>query len=308
MHVQSDSLVSLETLCARMRFLLDHFGRSGAIEGEPWWPGTANLLYPAACLSGLETDASVADLYGAWAYCAPAAAYDERQSLMLDDYMSALARYHFVWNAYEWARGRCAAGRLMTGKNASQRKTLASMVLATQLELVDRIYIACLPLAQENKTIRNRLNNIKGEELGVGKAAVLAGTFRNYLFHGHEEPPEPDDWDVRFQKAPDGAGAVSLKSYRMVSLTRLTLHLVQTLMHAELRPRHEIEVCDLPFLRAGPDYEFELPCDLALNLTSFWPEDRSLRLSESAIRYLAKGSNLSGDVLDLLMEVAREAV
>ena len=264
------------------------------------------MLYPAACLSRVETDASVADLYGAWAYCSPAAAYDERQSVMLDDYMSALARYHFVWNAYEWARGRSAPGRLMTGKNAGHRKTLASLVPATQLELVNRICSACLPLARDSKAIRKRLNNMEGEKLGVGKAAVLTGTFRNYVFHGLEEPPEPDDWDVRFRKALDGAKAVSLKSYRMMSLTRLTLHLVQTLMHADLRRGHKIEVTDLPFLRAGPDYEFELPCDLALNLTSFWPKDRSLRLSQGAIRHLAKGSDVSGTVLELLMKLAAE--
>lgn len=304
MEVEADRLISLETLCARMRLLLDLFGHEGALQGEAWWLRAANLLFPAACVTRVETDASVADLYDSGAYCSPSAAYDERQSRMLDDYMSSLARYHFVWNAYEMARSESAAGALMTSKYAGGRRTLAERVPPAQLGLLDRIYAASLSLAEESRKIRHRLEGKQVEQLGVGKAGRLAGAFRNHVFHGDEEPPVPDDRDDRFQRALDGAEVVSLQSYRMVSFTRLTLQLVQVLTHGELRPGVDIEMGHVPFLSRNSDCEFDVPCGFVLSLANCWPEERSLVLSPGAIEELAKGCGVSREVVELVKEVA----
>ena len=58
-------LISLQTLCARLRPLRDLFEHEG-----PWaeiccWPGVANWLLYAACASRVETDALAADFYDA---------------------------------------------------------------------------------------------------------------------------------------------------------------------------------------------------------------------------------------------------
>ena len=111
MRVEVTRLVSLQGLCARLRLLLGVFEQEGALGGKCGWSGVANSLLPAACVTRVDTDASAADLYDAGLYCEPSAHYDEQQSLILDDYMSALARYHFVWNAYATVREDSESGQ-----------------------------------------------------------------------------------------------------------------------------------------------------------------------------------------------------
>ena len=141
------------------------------------------------------------------------------------------------------------------------------------------------------------------EGTGIGKAGRLATAFRNYVFHGDEQPPEPDDWDGQFQRGLDGTGTVSLQSYRLVSFTRLTLHLIQALLHAELGRGSVVEAIDVPFLsRPWSDAEFELPCAFVLNVSSCWPEGRSPALSPEAIRYMAVGCDVPNVALELVLE------
>ena len=185
----------------------------------------------------------------------------------------------------------------MTTKNPADRQALAARVPRAHLEMLDRVRGTCRSLSQENRTIREWLENKQVEALGVGKAGRLANGFRNYLFHGDEAPPEPDDWDDRYRTALDGDESVSLHSYRLVSFTRLTLHLIQTLMHAELRPGTTMEATDVPFLSRGVDAEFDLPYGFVLNLATCWPEERGLALSWKAIAELANGCDVPPESL-----------
>ena len=222
--------------------------------------------------------------------------------------MSALARYHFVWNAYENVRKYSCAGKLMTTKKTAGREELATRVPQAQLNLVDRTYGFCLSLAQGSPRIQIWLKTKQVEAVGVGKAGQLATDFRNYLFHGDEIPPEPDDWDDKFPRALDGKEAISPHSYRLVSFTRLTLHLLQTLMHAEIKRSHDIETTHVPFLSRGVDAEFNLPCAFVLNLASFWPEKRWTALSTKELEEVAVGCDVSAESLGaLVMEMAEEA-
>ena len=83
---QRPRLVSLPSLCARVRLLLDVFAHEGAFRGNPsYWDSVGNLLLPPASVSRIVTNASVADLYGASDYCSSAADYDDAQSDALDD-------------------------------------------------------------------------------------------------------------------------------------------------------------------------------------------------------------------------------
>ena len=307
MSVVVNRLVSQQALCARLRLLLDLFENEGALGGRCRWSRVANLLLPAACVTRVETDTSAADLYDAGFYCTPAADYDRCQGRILDDYMSALARYHFVWNAYENVRKYSCSGELMTTKNTAGREKLAARVPQAQLNLVDRTYRSCLSLTQGSPRIQKWLKTKQVEGVGVGKAGQLATGFRNYLFHGDEVPPEPDDWDDKLSRALDGSEATSPHSYRLVSFTGLTLHLLQTLMHAEIKRSHDIETTDVPFLSRGVDAEFYLPCAFVLNLASCWPEERRNALSTKALEELAVGCDVSGESLGLVMEMAEDA-
>ena len=306
MRVEVTRLVSLQALCARLRLLLSLFEHEGSLGGKCRWNGVGNLLFPAACVTRVDTDASAADLYNAGLYCEPSAHYDEQQSLIFDDYMSGLARYHFVWNAYAMARKDSESGRLMMTKNAADREVVATRVPQAHLDVLDRVRGACWSFTQGNGTIQKWLKKKEVETHGIGKAGRLANGFRNYLFHGDEAPPEPDDWDDRFGTMLDGKESVSLHSYRLVSFTRLTLHLIQILMHAELRPGQLIEASDVPFLSRGLDAEFDVPCRLVLNLATCWPEERGLALSSEAIAELAAGCDVSPETLDLVNLVAEE--
>ena len=217
MQVDASRLVSLQTLSARLRLLLNLFEHEGALAGDCAWSGIGNLLLPAACVARLEVDASAADLYEAGQHCSSSADYDDRQSRMLDDYMSALARYHFVWTAYETIRFDSDAGRLMTSGSSADREVFVARVPPALLKLLNQVYAVCGSLTRESDEIQRRLRRQQPEATVIGKSGRLASGFRNYVFHGDEQPPEPDDWDGQFQRGLDGTETVSLQSYRLVS-------------------------------------------------------------------------------------------
>ena len=47
-----------------------------------------------------------------------------------------------------------------------------------------------------------------------------------------------------------------------------------------------------------------MPIGFVLNLAPWWPEESSLTMSRRAIKHLAKGCDVSGEVLELIMEMA----
>ena len=122
--------------------------------------------------------------------------------------MSQLARFHFVWSAYNAVRSQSEAGHLLTSKNVSDRITLAERVPPVQLELLARIYQISLPLAQRNERILESLK--KGnEESAVGGAGLIVAGFRNYIFHGHEAP-----LTQKIRRTSSGRGWLVTKSSR----------------------------------------------------------------------------------------------
>ena len=304
--MEASRLVSIGTLCTRMRFLLSLFASEQAFRQEGDWPdAVANLLYPAACVSHVETDAFAADLYRSGSYCEPAAGYDERQSKVLDDYMLALARFHFVWNAYETVRKTSEAGHLLISGNPRSRDTLVERIPSMHQRLVEQTYHTSMSLVGTDEAILRRLKN-GTEVLNLGKAGLLAVGFRDYMFHGREEPPTPDDWDDWLENNTYGKGVVSLQSYRVMSFTCLTLHLIQALTHAELQPDAAVEAGDVLYLPRGDDMEFDVPCGFLVNLASVWPEEQERGLPQEAIEECSMDCGVSKRVLSLMMEACSE--
>lgn len=300
--VEAHQLVALGTLCARLRFLLYWFERESALLGD-CWVGASNLLLPAACLSRVETNASVADLYGEQMWCSPAAEYDELQSKLLDDYMFVLTRFHFVWTAYETIRSKSSAGDLLTSEDPSGRVEMSERVPTAQLESLERVFRTSLRLAQMDEAICNP-SKIRAEPLVVGKAGRLAGQFRNYIFHGNEAPPIPEESDDPFRVPLDGDGVVSLKAYRVMTFTKLTLQLIQILTHADLHRRREVQWGDVPFLTWDGDCDFTVPSCLLLSLATCWPEKASAGLSRKVIEHLATGCGVSRETLERVTAIA----
>ena len=209
-------------------------------------------------MSRVDTDASTADLYDAALYCSSASDYDDKQSELLDDYMLELVRFHFVWNAYETVRSISEVGCKMTTKIPEDRLSLFGAVPIAHKELLTWVYKACLPLAEVKPIICRRLKN-GNEDSVLGKAGLLMAGFRDYVFHGEEPPPEPDDLEETFNGMLDGARSLSVQAYRMLSFTQLTLQVIQVLIHADLREDASIPVNDVPFLSSFHDYEFDIP-------------------------------------------------
>ena len=304
MKVDVNRLVSLQCLCARLHFLLRLFEQEGGLSGRPCWIGVANLLYPATCVTRVDTDASAADLYDSGSWCRPPRVYDDAQSRIFDDYVSALARYYFVWNAYELARKESMHGRLLTKTYTEGRELFAAKLPPTHLDVVDRVRDTCETLAQEDPKTQERLKGKQNEVLGIVKAGRLANDFRNYLFHGDEEHPTPDDFNDQLRMKRDAEESISLHSYRLVYFTRLTLHLIQALMHAEPGAQCAIEATDLPFLSRSVSVDFFLPFGFAVNLATCWPEERGLALSAKTVAEFAVGCNVPPESLKLIKEAA----
>ena len=297
MEQQRRHLVPLPTLCARMRLLLELF--LPKVRNPSSWGSVGNLLLPPASLSRVVTDTSAADLYGAAAYCSSASNYDDIQSELLDDHMLELVRFHFVWNVYETVRCISGVGCKMTSNNHEDRLSLLGAVPSALKELLTWEYETCLSLSKVKPVICKRME--KGNEASVlGKAGLLMAGFRDYVFHGEETPPEPDDLEDTFNGMLDGTRSLSAQAYRMLSFTRLTLHVLQVLIHADLREDASIPVNDVPFLSSCHDYEFDIPCKFVLNLANCWSEELTPRLSLLDIEYFASGCNVPSDILETM--------
>ena len=305
MKVEEGQLVGIATLCARMRVLLYLFEHDGALQGK-CWTGAANLLLPAACMSGVETNAAVADLYPGQTYCSSALDYSDRQSMLLDNYVSALVRFHFVWCAFEVVRDESRAGTRLKSPDVGQRTSLASSVPPTQLALLDLVYRASHSSVQGNERIL-KPRRCEDESSVVGKAGLIAAGFRNYIFHGDEGPPNPDfdNEEFSFQVATEKVS--SIEAYRMACFTRLTFHLIQVLTNAELCPGCTVAISDVPFLPWEGDRDVYVPCRFVLNLATWWPKEYPRRLSRQAIRNLSIGCEVLENVLVLIEEMALDA-
>ncbi len=209
--------------------------------------------------------------------------------------MLELVRFHFVWNAYELIRHRSLSGRQLTTKGNKARIELLNAVPPAHVDLVTSVYQISLSLATDKTAIRRRL--LKGSEVTLlGKAGLLIAGFRDHVFHGNDNLPEPDDLVNLVMH--DGSQSLSVGAYRMAWFTRLTLHMIQTLAYAELTDEvPNVPVNDVPFLSRYYDCEFDIPCKFAITLANWFSDELTSRLSEAGIGYLAKGCDVSAATL-----------
>ena len=189
----------------------------------------------------------------------------------------------------------------MTCKDPRARVALQSAVPAAHLQLLTRAYRRSASLSKDSPAILESLH--KGREVSVlGEAGLLMLGFRHYVFHGNEAHPEPHDFRSEFRQMLDGGDCLSEHAYRLATFTRLTLHVIQALVQADLKRDAEAPVSDMPFLSSLHDHEFDISCKFALNLTSYWPDGSTAAYCTPAeIEYLADGCNVLPAILEVMV-------
>ena len=301
MRVSPNRLVPVSSLCARLRLLLALYDQDLCFRSTSGsWDAAANLLLPPASISRVDVNTSLADLHDADLYCAPAAHYNDVQSDLLDEYMLRLTRFHFVWHAYATVRDHSESGLKLTSSDLAARLPILSAQPRAHKELLSFGLSTCEKLAADNPRILKRLR--KGNETTVvGKAGHLVAGFRDYLFHGHEAPPEPDDLEDPLIHRLRLPRASSVQASRMTAFSRLTLHMLQALLHADLRSGALIPVNYVRFLTPSVNDEYDIPCNFVLNLATFWPEADQPHLDEQEIGHLAAGCKVRVATLKRLL-------
>lgn len=302
MMMSPSRLVHMPSLCARLRLLLGLYGQELYFRGASgWWNRTVDLLLAPASIARVDTDATLADLYDSDGYCSAAVHYNDTQSNLLDDYMLRLTRFHFVWHAYATVRDHSESGQKLTSKDLRERLPILSAQPIAHKELLDFFFSACERLAMGDPQILKRLRR-GNETTVVGKAGHLVAGFRDYLFHGHEAPPKPNDLEGPLIQKLRHPPTSSVQASRMIAFTRLTLHMLQALLHADLRTGVSIPVNYVRFLSTSvyDEHGDDIPCSFALNLATFWPDVNHPRLDEQEVKYVAEDCSVSAASLSLL--------
>ncbi len=199
-----------------------------------------------------------------------------------------------MWHAYVSVRTNTESGRKLTKGKSAARQTLLDTQPAAHKQLLEFSFHGCRALADNHPRICRRLR--RGEETTViGKAGHLVAGFRDYLFHGHDRAPELDDLPKSLSQELQLSPERSVQSARMIGFARLTVHMLQALLHAELAADVSVPADDVGFLSAISDTDCEIPCRFALNLATFWPDADQPRLDESEIEFLADGCDVTAD-------------
>ena len=232
-------------------------------------------------------------------YCSPAAKFDSDQSELLDDYLLQLARFHFVWNAFELASKCLVPKRVVKCKDSEVQRSYIQAVPIAHRKVMENVSHVCVALAKGDASFRKPIKEVDGSYF-LGQVAQNMKIFRNHVFHGHENLPEPDDLTNVFKTKLDGKGILSVQSYRVILFTRLTLHMIQALAHTDLKRNATVPVSCIQFLTSYHDYEFDFPCKFALNLASSWSQKDESRPCAQAIESLAADCDVPQDIREII--------
>ena len=293
-------LLDISTLSAQLVHILTYLSREGVLKSEAErWYRVGTLLFPPTSLVRVDTDASAADPYDAWMYCAPAAQYDSDQSQLLNDYVLQLVRFHFVWNAFEVASSCFFPKHVINSKDRDDQRSNSMAIPAAHRQVMASVHANCLVLARGVASADLRLK--QGEGLGfLRRVGENMEAFRNYIFHGQEDFPAPEDLRKEFKDKLDGEGVLSVKAYRLIYFTRLTLHMIQALALIDLKKGATVPVNEIQFLSSWHDYEFEIPCKFVINSASVCTRRMESPLSANEVELLAEGCEVPRELIEIL--------
>lgn len=231
------------------------------------WESVLYALRMAASIEDVEADTGYVEDPMVFALCEPTIDYERGQSEMASKYVAAASIFNFIWQAYEAAVSETAPGeliKLMKDKRFGER---GRRLLEARPELTEKFPgvsdLVKLALVQCRKggLMSNRCDDVEAKygNSTLVAAAELARQFRNFLFHGGDEAPAHEDWGDTVTSR--------CRIYRFYSVSRLVLHLIQSLCWIE----HE----DSDLLEYGSDDEEVTPRDIFERLQfkgpGIWP-------------------------------------
>ncbi|HWW24904.1 MAG TPA: hypothetical protein VNZ85_03300 [Caulobacter sp.] len=235
-----------------------------------------SVLYPlkmAASLKGLEADTTQGSPPD-FGLCEAAASYDAAHSQAASGYVSGLIVFSFVWWAWEATKDMTQFGVALTRGKSNRRAVLSGLTagLCEHLPGLRTVLDETLDLCQQAGDFADELKKLELIDTSdAQRAADLARRFRNYVFHGDDQVPMPDDWDDEGVAAKKDTPAGILRFYAM---SRLVLMLIQLALFSEISNRNAVISVAGPFSEGRPAGEHVV----ALQLEYCGPEGDQLLL------------------------------
>ncbi|PZX12899.1 hypothetical protein LX81_03450 [Palleronia aestuarii] len=199
------------------------------------WHSVSHLLRLASAIERVYISIPKLDPLRSGDSCEPPSAFNAIHDWLLQDYFTAHARFLLIWNAYELIRGSSAIGRHLMGNHplytSSHRTPFWSLDYYPYLrELygdLDQAWVAephpfrtgGQPPALESRDLRK----LSGCSMAA-RAGLTLNRYRNYIFHGDEEPPSPDDSFDHFGDSP--LAGRSIKAIRMDAAANLAMLMI----------------------------------------------------------------------------------
>lgn len=190
-------------------------------------------LRMAASIEDIEADTGYVEDPIVFALCEPTIDYERGQSEMASKYVAAASIFNFIWQAYEAAVSKTAPGelnKLMKEKRFGERGRHlleARPELTAQFPGISDLVKLALLQCRNGRLMGDRCDavEVKYGNASLTAAAELAREFRNFLFHGGDEAPAHEDWGDTVTSR--------CRIYRFYSVSRLVLHLIQSLCWIE---------------------------------------------------------------------------
>jgi hypothetical protein len=233
--------------CTRARLLpfREHVARLyrllGELMGEGFlgsyssgWMGVCHGLRLAASIDDIEADTGYVVDAMEFALCEPTINYEDADSEMASKYVAGATIFGFCWQAYESGVKATATGELVRLVKEERygergRRLFESRPgLAVHFPGLKDLLLLSLHQCEYGGLFTQRLDRMKARAItdDFVMASELAREFRNFSFHGEDEPPAHENW---------GSALVShCRLSRFYNVSRLLLYLVQALAWIEV--------------------------------------------------------------------------
>jgi hypothetical protein len=220
---------------AKLHYLISRLMDEDALDSYSFgWLGVVNGLRLAASIEDIEADTGYVDDPLVFALCETTIDYENASSEMASKYVAGATIFSFCWQAYEAAVRVTATTELRgllkeerfgeRGRRLFESRLTMSPCFSGLTELLRLAIYQC----EEGGLFTDRLNKVRARVSNEGfiLAAEIAREFRNFLFHGEDEPPAHEEW---------GAAVVThCRLCRFYTVSRLILYLIQALAWIEV--------------------------------------------------------------------------
>lgn len=193
----------------------------------PEWEAVLYPLQMAASIHDVQADTGYVDDTMAYAHCESVSEYENAHSIVASEYVAALSIFTFVWTAYEAAvmatEPNAFSGEAARGENGKRGRLLTEIHsnLFDEFEGISNFANAADAHCNVGGLFDERLEKVRTRYpvKDFVFAAELVREFRNHLFHGEDQAPEPEQWSEPRE--------TRCRIYRFYDVARLALFLIQ---------------------------------------------------------------------------------